>query len=183
MAYTYDTVVTYDAYPSYTTFLPCCNAPVAVDGLYQQQYHQEVYYAPEPPPQIQFVRQRLPDPPPDVIERVVIVPQPKQYVYQVVEVPTKPPPVVKQRVVHQSPNPVLCGGTYRVQVPSNSSTQSPRLVQTSSTIQSPSNVRLAPNVQSSTSYMQQSPISYVQQSPSFVQQMPFTYSTSPTITY
>lgn len=106
---------------SHTTFLPCCNAPISVD--YQPQHIQEIYYAPEPPPQIQVVRQRLPDPPPDVIERVVVVPPPKQYVYQVVEVPTKPPPVIQERVVHQSPSAPLCGGTYHVKVPPKSAGQ------------------------------------------------------------
>jgi hypothetical protein len=153
MAYIYNTIVIHDTQPSYTTFLPFCNAPISVD--YQPRHIQEIYYAPEPPPQIQVVRQRLPDPPPDVIERITVVPQPKQYVYQVVEVPTKPPPVVRQRVVHQSPNPALCGGTYHVQVPSNSNVQSPRLVQSSS------NVQVVPNyVQASPSYIQQSPVIY-----------------------
>lgn len=107
MLSTYNTVVTYDSFPSCSTFIPYCNTPVCVDGLYQAQHFQEIYYAPEPPPQIQVVRKRLPDPPPDVIERVVVVPQPKQYIYQVVEVPTKPPPIIKQRVVHQQPNTPL----------------------------------------------------------------------------
>jgi len=149
MAFVYNTTVTYDCYPSSTTFLPYCNVPIVVDTLYQPQHFQEIYYAPEPPPQIEVVRQRLPDPQPDVIERVIVVPQPKKYIYQVVEVPTKPPPIVRQRVVHQSPNPPLCGGTYRVQVPSNSNVQSPRLVQSSSVIQSPQ--------------------SYIQTSPSYIQ--------------
>lgn len=128
---------------NYSTFLPCCNAPIAVD--YQQQYFQEVYYAPEPAPEIQVVRQRLPDPPPDIIERVVVVPQPKKYVYQVVEVPTKPPPVIKQRVVQQAPNPVLCGGTYRVQVPHGTGGQVQKLQQSTSFVQgAPTIIQQAP---------------------------------------
>ena len=66
---------------------------------------------------LQVVRQRLPDPPPDVIDRVVVVPQPKKFVYQVVEVPTKPPPVIQERFVPGAPKPPVCAGTYRVQVP------------------------------------------------------------------
>ena len=121
MAYLYTDTYSYNYLPSYSsTFLPCCNAPVAVDGLYQSKHVQEIYYAPEPPPQIEVVRQRLPDPPPDVIERVVVVPQPKKYVYQVVEVPSKPPPVVQQRVVQQAPNPnfmwwyLSCSSTSKI---------------------------------------------------------------------
>jgi hypothetical protein len=166
MVFVYNNIITYDAFPEYSSFIPCCNVPVAVDGLYQSQHIQEVYYAPEPPPQIQVVRQRLPDPPPDVIDRVVVVPQPKQYVYQVVEVPTKPPPVVRDRVVHQSPNPPLCGGTYQVKVPSKSNVVSPRLVQSSS------NVQVSPKyVQASPSYIQ-APPTYVQASPSYIQAPP-----------
>jgi hypothetical protein len=171
MAYVYNTVYTIDTFPSFSTFLPCCNAPISVD--YQSRHFQEVYYAPEPPAQIQVVRQRLPDPPPDVIDRVLVVPQPKQYIYQVVEVPTKPPPVVRERVVHQSPNSPLCGGTYRVQVPPKSNTQSSRLIQSSSNIQpTPTYVQASPSyVQASPSYVQASP-SYMQASPSYVQQAP-----------
>src|SRR3984957_19697379 len=102
MVTVYNTIVTYDVLPSSTTFIPYCNAPVAVD--YQPRHYQEIIYAPEPPPQIQVVRQRLPQPPPDVIDRVVVVPQQKQYVYQVVEIPTKPPPIIRERIVHQSSN-------------------------------------------------------------------------------
>lgn len=152
MAYIYNNVVTYDSYPNCSSFLPYCNAQVVIE---QPQYFQEIYYAPEPPPQIQVIRQRLPEPQPDVIERVVVVPQPKQYVYQVVEVPTKPPPIIKQRVVHQSPNPPLCGGTYRVSVPPTSNPGTPRLVQSSSSIQPSS---------------------------SFVQQVPYSYSSAPVMT-
>jgi hypothetical protein len=142
MAYIHNTVYTIiDTAPSYTTFSSYCNVPISVD--YQPRHFQEIYYAPEPPAQIQIVRQRLPDPPPDVIDRVVVVPQPKQYVYQVVEVPTKPPPVIRERVVHQAPSSPLCGGTYRVQVAPNSSSQSSTIIRSSSSI---------PN------YIQQSPV-------------------------
>ncbi len=103
--------------PSFPPMSPCCSVPVEVDGLYQSRHFQEVYYAPEPPPRFKVVRQRLPDPPPDVIERVVVVPQPKKFVYQVVEVPTKPPPVIQERFVPGTPKAPVCAGTYRVQVP------------------------------------------------------------------
>jgi hypothetical protein len=157
-----------DYYPSCSTFIPCCNVPVQTN--YQQRHFQEIYYAPEPPPQIQVIRQRLPEPPPDVIDRVVVVPQPKKYVYQVVEVPSKPPPVIQQRFVHEAPNTPLCGGTYRVPVAPNSNAQTPRLVQSSS------------NVQVSPSYVQASP-SFVQASPSFVQASPSFVQASPSYTY
>lgn len=162
---------------SHTTFLPCCNAPLPVDGLYQPRHFQEVYYAPEPAPQIQVVRQRLPDPPPDVIERIVVVPQPRKYVYQVVEVPTKPPPVVQQRVVHQAPNVPQCGGTYQVVVPHGSAAVASNIVQ------SPSNVQVSP----SATYAQAAPtafaapMTYVQSSPSFVHSTPMTYTSPPII--
>ena len=123
---------TYDSSPGYTTFLSCCNAPIDVDGLYEARHYQEIYYAPEPAPQIEVVRQRLPDPPADIIERILVVPQPKKYIYQVVEVPSKPPPVIRERTVQQSPSAPLCGGTYRVQVAPNSVSQAPRLVHSSS---------------------------------------------------
>ena len=193
MAYVYNTVYTIDTIPSLTTFTPCCNVPVSVD--YQQRHFQEVYYAPEPPAQIQVVRQRLADPPPDVIDRVIVVPQPKQYVYQVVEVPTKPPPVVRERVVHQAPSGPLCGGSYRVSVPHNSAAKSTGLVQSSSTVQavpnivqSSSTVQGAPNIVQSSStiqtvptYIQQSP-SYIQQYPSYIQQSPVVISSPQVIT-
>lgn len=139
MAYVYNTVYTIDSSPSTSIFIPYCNAPISVD--YQPRHFQEIYYAPEPPPQIQVIRSRLPDPPPDVIERVVVVPQPKQYVYQVVEVPTKPPPIIQQRVVHQSPNTPLCGGTYQVAVSPNRKTSATPVT-----------------IQQSPSYIQQSPV-------------------------
>lgn len=139
MAYVYNTVYTIESSPSISTFIPYCNAPISVD--YQPRHIQEIYYAPEPPPQIQVVRSRLPDPPADVIERVVVVPQPKQYVYQVVEVPTKPPPIIRQRVVHQSPSSPLCGGTYQVAVAPNSKSSSTPVT-----------------IQASPSYVQQSPM-------------------------
>ncbi|CAF4500038.1 unnamed protein product [Rotaria socialis] len=144
-----------ECFPNYSTstFLPCCNAPVVLDSTYQARHFQEVYYAPEPAPEIQVVRQRLPDPPPDVIERVVVVPQPKKYVYQVVEVPTKPPPVVQQRVVHQAPNPTLCGGTYRVQVPHGSVANAPKLVQSASYMQGSPLIQQAPISYGSPSFM------------------------------
>ena len=179
MTFVFSSSVVYDPYSSYSTFLPYCNAPVAVDGLYQSRHFQEVYYAPEPAPQVQVIRQRLPDPPPDVIERVLVVPQPKQYIYQVVEVPTKPPPVIQQRVVHQSPNAPLCGGTYQVQVPSKGSSQSSRLVQSSSSAQiSPSPTY----VQASPSYISTSP-NYVQVSPSYVQSAPTMMTSPPMINF
>lgn len=167
----------YDPYSSFSTFLPFCNAPVAVDGLYQSRHYQEVYYAPEPAPQVQVIRSRLPDPPPDVIERVLVVPQPRQYIYQVVEVPAKPPPVIQQRVVHQSPNAPVCGGTYRVPVPSNASSQSPHLVQSSSSVQ----VSPSPSyVQASPSYISTAP-NYVQASPSYIHSAPTMFSSPPII--
>ncbi|CAF2430205.1 unnamed protein product [Rotaria sp. Silwood2] len=135
MACMCNSTVCCDPCASYTTFIPCCNAPITVDCSYQPRRYQEIYYAPEPAPQIQVVRQRLPDPPPDVIDRVVVVPQPKKYVYQVVEIPTKPPPVIQQRVVHESPSAPLCGGTYHVQVPHGPTAQAPKLVQTASYVQ------------------------------------------------
>jgi len=176
----YNTVYTsnFTTYPSSTTFIPCCNVPISND--YESRRYQEVYYAPEPPAQIQVVRQRLPDPPPDVIDRVIVVPQPKQYIYQVVEVPSKPPPVVQERVVHEPPNRPLCCGTYRVQVPPNSGAQSPVLAQSSSNIQ----LRPANVVQASSSYVQQASPTYIQQAapsyiqqavPSFIQQAPTSY--------
>lgn len=167
MAYIYDSTFGYDILPNQGTFLPCCNAPLVVDSIYQPRHFQEVYYAPEPAPQVQVVRQRLPDPPPDVIERIVVVPQPKKYVYQVVEVPTKPPPVIQQRVVHEPPNQPLCGGTYRVQVsPNSTASRSTKLIRSSSDVQgSPIQVQAAPT--------------YVQASPSYIQQAPVIYSSSP----
>ena len=119
MAFCYNSPTICETYSCCSTFFPYCNVPIAVDSLYQPRRFQEVYYAPEPAPQVQVVRQRLPNPPPDVIERVIVVPQPKQYVYQVVEVPTKPPAVVQERVIHEAPSLPLCGGTYHVQIPSN----------------------------------------------------------------
>ncbi|CAF0826038.1 unnamed protein product [Rotaria sordida] len=124
-----------DPCASYSTFIPCCNAPITLDCSYQPRCFQEVYYAAEPAPQIQVVRQRLPDPPADVIDRVIVVPQAKKYVYQVVEVPTKPPPVVQQRYVQEAPNAPLCGGTYHVQVPHRSMTQMPKFVQSTPCVQ------------------------------------------------
>ena len=158
MAYVYNTVINVDGNSDQTTFLPCCNTSIAVD--YQPQHIQEVYYAPEPPPQIQVVRQRLPDPPPDIIERVVVVPQPKKYVYQVVEVPTKPPPVIQERVVHQTPNAPLCGGTYHVKVPPKTTGQQTRIVKSTSGI-----VSGAPNLIPSTSFTQPSRVVYTSSSP------------------
>ncbi|CAF1084959.1 unnamed protein product [Adineta steineri] len=178
MTFVYNTGISIDSDPNFTTFLPCCNAPISVD--YQPRHYQEIYYAPEPPPQIQVVRQRLPDPPPDVIERVVVVPQPKQYVYQVVEVPTKPPPVIQERVVHQSPNAPVCGGTYRVQVPPKGSVQSTRTVRQAPTVvksqsytqAAPNYVQATPNfVQSTPSYIQAAP-TYIQGTPSYIQSAP-----------
>lgn len=167
----YNTVYTTDPCSNPSVFIPCCNVPTYND--YQSRHFQEVYYAPEPPAEVQVVRSRLPDPPPDVIERVVVVPQPKKYVYQVVEVPAKPPPVIQQRVVHQSPNQPLCGGTYRVQVPPNSVPPSPVLAQSSS------NIHVPPST-----YAQASSPVYVQRSgsPVYVQQYPGSYSTPQVIT-
>ncbi|CAF1001028.1 unnamed protein product [Didymodactylos carnosus] len=99
-------------------FSPYCDVPLDFGNLYQSRHYQQITYLPEPPAQMQVIRKRMPDPPPDVIERVVVVPQPKSYVYQVVEVPTKPPPVIQDRYVQGPANPVLCGGTLSVQVPS-----------------------------------------------------------------
>jgi hypothetical protein len=171
MAYIINSGIPYDIGSGYSTFLPCCNAPITVDAVYQPQHFQEVYYAPEPAPQIQVVRQRLPDPPPDIIERVVVVPQPKKYVYQVVEVPTKPPPVIQERVVHEPPNPTLCGGTYRVQVP-YSTGGAPRLAQSSSGIQVPPGY-----AQAAPAYVQAAP-QYIQATPSYGQQAPLIYSSA-----
>lgn len=159
---------------TFSTFIPFCDVPVSVDGLYQSRHIQEIYYAPEPAPQIQFVRQRLPDPPPDVIERVVVVPQPRQYIYQIVEVPTKPPPIIQERVVHQQPNAPQCGGTYRVQVPHGvSAAPSPNVVRSSSNVQitsSPSNVKIS------------SSPSYGQAAPMMIQSAPISYTSPPIIT-
>jgi len=134
-----NSVYTIDSYPSSSVYVPCCNVPVYTD--YQPRHFQEIYYAPEPPPRVQVIRQRLPAPPPDVIDRVVVVPEAKQYVYQVVEVPSKPPPVIQQRYVREAPRQPICGGTYQVQVPSNSIGQSPVVIQSPSGLQlSSSNV-------------------------------------------
>lgn len=147
----------------YTTFVPYCNANIDVDSLYQARHFQEVYYAPEPAPQIEYVRHRLPDPPADVIDRVVVVPQPKKYIYQVVEIPSKPPPIIQDRVVHQPPNAPICGGTYKVQVPSGSSSSGPKLIQSTST------GRIGPSIVSSSS-------SFVHNMPTIVQSSPVIYS-------
>ena len=179
MALVYSTAMVYDSIPNHTTYVPCCNIPVDVDGLYQARHFQEVYYAPEPAPQIEFVRQRLPDPPPDVIDRVLVVPQPKKYIYQVVEVPSKPPPIIQERVVHQPPNAPVCGGTYKVRVPHKVSGQQAQIVQSSSNVSvSPaqSYVQLAPPIVSNGA-------TYVQSSPSFIQTEPFVYASPSIITY
>jgi hypothetical protein len=165
---------------NYSTFLPYCNAPVAVDSaLYQPKRFQEVYYTAEPAPQVQVVQQRLPEPPPDVIDRVVVVRQPKQVVYQVVEVPKKPPPVVRERFVHQPPNPPICGGTYRVQLPPNANGRLGKLPQSASTIQVlPSYVdTVAPFIQTSTSFVQPRP-PVIQRSTSYIQPRPSTIQTA-----
>jgi hypothetical protein len=181
---------------NYSTYLPYCNAPVAVDSaIYQPRHFQEVYYSAEPPPQIQVVRQRLPEPPPDVIERVVVMRQPQQYVYQVVEVPKKPPPVIQERVVQQAPKQPVCGGTYRVHVPHSANPPLPRIARSASSIQVlptringviptqingiiPTHINAVPSVQTSVSYIQpttsyiQPTTSYIQPSTSFVQTRP-----------
>jgi hypothetical protein len=183
MAFSLNSDLNYASMPGSSMFIPCCNVPLAVDSLYQARYYQEIYYAPEPAPQVQVIRQRLPEPPPDVIERVMVVPQPRQYIYQVVEVPSKPPPIIQERVVHQSPQAPVCGGTYQVQVPSNSNAQSPKLMRSSSSVQvspSPSYVQASPTfVSASPSYVQASPAYIQQASPAFIQHAPTVYTSAP----
>ncbi|CAF1573300.1 unnamed protein product, partial [Didymodactylos carnosus] len=109
-------------FPSYgfgsQGFIPYCGVPLDFGNLYQPRHFRQFTYLPEPAPQMQVTRNRMPDPPPDVIERIVVVPQPKSYVYQIIEVPTKPPPVIQDHYVQGPANPVLYGGTIPVQVPS-----------------------------------------------------------------
>ncbi|KAI0981845.1 hypothetical protein GJ496_005800 [Pomphorhynchus laevis] len=57
--------------------------------------YRQVLYTSEPPPEQICSRRRLPTPPPDVHERIVVVRPPRQLIHEVIEKPLCPPPIIK----------------------------------------------------------------------------------------
>ena len=63
---------------------------------------------PTPPPVVKREVKRLPTPPGDTIERVVVKRQPQQIIERVTEQPRKPPPRVVERVENEPcPPPII----------------------------------------------------------------------------
>ncbi|KAI0988082.1 hypothetical protein GJ496_004605 [Pomphorhynchus laevis] len=65
----------------------------------------QVIALPEPPPEPIYNRQRLPTPPPDIYERILVCRPPRKIMYNIVEQPTCPPPVVRNQYVMGNAEP------------------------------------------------------------------------------
>ena len=62
---------------------------------------------PTPEPVVKRCVKRLPTPPGDIIERIIIKRQPQQIIERVTEQPRKPPPKVVERVENEPPPPPI----------------------------------------------------------------------------
>ena len=62
---------------------------------------------PTPEPVVKRCVKRLPTPPGDVIERIIVKRQPQQIIERVTEQPRKPPPKVVERVENEPPPPPI----------------------------------------------------------------------------
>ncbi|KAI0984515.1 hypothetical protein GJ496_008352 [Pomphorhynchus laevis] len=63
------------------------------------QIIRQVFYTPEPPSEHIITRRRLPTPPPNIHERIIVIRPPRKIIHEVVEQPVCPPPIVKTNFV------------------------------------------------------------------------------------
>ena len=61
-----------------------------------------------PPPVYECVVERAPTPEPDIVQRIIVRPQPQVYIDKIVEYPRRPPPrIVDQEVIEPPPPPIV----------------------------------------------------------------------------
>ena len=62
---------------------------------------------PTPPPIIERYVERAVTPEPDIIEKILVKPQPQKYIERIIEKPRVPPPIIKCKVEFEPPKPPI----------------------------------------------------------------------------